>query len=342
MVEKINIKEFLKLAETIPFFDVRSPAEFAQAHISGAINLPLFSNEERSAVGTTYKRQNKDKAVLLGLEYVGPKMRYFAERAKKKSKDNKILVHCWRGGMRSESMAWLFSQVGLDVKVLEGGYKAFRTYAKQELARKANIIILSGSTGSGKTDILKEIKKLGQQMVDLEGLAHHKGSAFGAIGEKPQESTEMFENRLFFDFKDLDYSKPIWLEDESKAIGRNHIPDELFLQMRNADVIKVNIPKEVRIERLVKEYTNVDKDLLIYHINRISKRLGPNNAKLAIEAVEKGDMSHAVDTSLTFYDKAYDFGLSKREISNIIEIDINEDNSKETALKLVDLLNSKG
>ena len=335
MIEKVEAKQFLDLSETIPIIDVRSPAEFAKAHIPEAKNIPLFSNEERAEVGTAYKRQNKEKAILLGLEIVGPKLKDFAVKAKKISVNNKLLVHCWRGGMRSANMAWLFDTVGIDVVLLEGGYKGFRTYAKQELAKSAKIKILSGSTGSGKTDILKEMQKLGAQVVDLEGLAHHKGSAFGAIGEKPQEETEMFENRLFWEFSKLDYSKTIWLEDESKAIGKNYIPDELFLQMRAADVVKINISKEIRIKRLVNEYTNADKDLLIYHINRISKRLGPNNAKLAIEAVKQGDMFHAVDISLSFYDKAYTYGLEKREISNIIEIDIDEDNPLETAKKLL-------
>ena len=337
MIKKADTKEFLKLSANIPIVDVRSPAEFAKAHIPGAYNIPLFTNEERAEVGTVYKRQNKEKAVLLGLDIVGPKLKQFAIKAKKLSKDNTLLVHCWRGGMRSANMAWLFDTVGIDVVLLQGGYKAFRTYAKQELAKKANIKILSGSTGSGKTDILKQMREQGAQMVDLEGLAHHKGSAFGAIGEKAQEETEMFENRLFCDFNKLDYNKTIWLEDESKAIGKNFIPDELFLQMRNADVVKVNISKKIRIQRLVKEYTNVDKELLIYHINRISKRLGPNNAKLAIEAVEKGDMHQAVDISLSFYDKAYDYGLAKREVSNIIEIDINEDNPEQTAKTLLEI-----
>jgi len=335
MIEKVEAKQFLNLSETIPIIDVRSPAEFAKAHIPGAKNIPLFSNEERTEVGIVYKRQNKEKAILLGLEIVGTKLKYFAQKALKLSKNNKLLVHCWRGGMRSANMAWLFDTVGIDVILLEGGYKAFRTYAKQELAKPAKIKILSGSTGSGKTDILKQMKKLNAQVIDLEGLAHHKGSAFGAIGEKPQKETEMFENLLFWEFRKLDYNKTIWLEDESKAIGKNYIPDEIFLQMRAADVVKINIPKNIRIKRLVNEYTNADKDLLIYHINRISKRLGSNNAKLAIEAVKQENMYVAVDISLSFYDKAYDYGLTKREASNIIEINIDEDKPENTAKKLL-------
>ena len=282
-IPSIKPKEFLEKGIDIPIIDVRSPAEFAQAHIPGAVNLPLFDNDERAKVGTIYKKQNKDKAILAGLDIVGPKMAKFVVKAKKIAKNNKILIHCWRGGMRSGSMAWLFKTAGLNIEILEGGYKAYRQFIKKEFAKEANITILSGSTGSGKTDILIELVKLGEQIIDLEGIAHHKGSAFGAIGEKKQHSTEQFENNLYKAWAKLDLTKRIWVEDESKAIGLNHIPDEVFLQMRKAPVIKINVPKEVRIKRLVKDYTYADKEILIYHLNRIQKRLGPNETKLAIK-----------------------------------------------------------
>jgi len=243
--------------------------------------------------------------------------------------------------MRSGSMAWLFQTAGLNVEILEGGYKAYRQFIKREFAKQANITILSGSTGSGKTDILKELQKLGEQIIDLEGIAHHKGSAFGAIGEKKQHSTEQFENNLYTAWAKLDLTKRIWVEDESKAIGLNHIPDEIFLQMRQAPVIKINVPKEVRIKRLVKDYTYADKEILIYHLNRIQKRLGPNETKIAIESVQNGDMTYAVNLSLTYYDKAYNYGLLKRELRTVSELNLTEDNPKKTAKKLVLFTNYK-
>ena len=334
-IPSINVKEFLKKGIETPIIDVRSPAEFTQAHIPGAVNLPLFSNEERATVGTIYKKKNKEKAVLAGLDIVGPKMAGFVVKAKKISKDNKILIHCWRGGMRSGSMAWLFQTAGLNVEILEDGYKAYRQFIKNEFTNNANILILSGSTGSGKTDVLKELYKLDEQIIDLEGIAHHKGSAFGSIGEKKQNSTEQFENNLYKAWAKLDLKKRIWVEDESKAIGANHIPDEVFVQMRAAAVIKINVPKEVRIKRLVKDYTYVDKEILIYHLNRIQKRLGPNETKIAIESVQNGDMTYAVDLSLTYYDKAYNHGLLKRELKTVSELNLTEDNPLETAKKLI-------
>ena len=338
---KISAKAFLQKGKEIPIVDVRSPGEFKKAHIPGAINIPLFDDEERAIVGTIYKQKSKEKAILKGLEIVGPKMQYLAKKAKKAAKNQQLLVHCWRGGMRSAHMAWLFQIVGVKCTLLEGGYKAYRQFIKQELAQKLKIIILSGSTGSGKTDILHHLQELGEQILDLEGIAHHKGSAFGSIGEKPQYSTEQFENNLYQAFAKLDLSKRVWIEDESKSIGKNFIPDELFLQMRSAPVIKINLPKEERIKRLVKEYTNVDKDILIYHLNRIQKRLGPNETKKAIASVENGDMTYAVDLSLTYYDKAYNYGLSKRNPSQIFELDLEKDQKGNAQLILDFFLTKK-
>jgi tRNA 2-selenouridine synthase len=337
--QKVSTETFLELAKELCIIDVRSPSEYAKAHIPNAINIPLFSDEERAKVGTAYKKQGKEIATLIGLEIVGPKMRTMAEKARKISKGKKLLVHCWRGGMRSESMAWLFEKVGVECILLRGGYKSYRRFSKNQLTQAKKIVILSGSTGSGKTDVLKAIQNQGEQIIDLEGLAHHKGSAFGAIGEPEQDSTEQFENNLFDAFNQLDLNRRIWIEDESKAIGKNYIPDELFKPMRSAKVIRINIPKEERIARLVEEYTHVDKALLIYHLNRISKRLGPQHAKAAIEAVEKDDMQQAVDIALTFYDKAYLYGLSKREEDQIFEINLEHDCPEKNAGELIEFAN---
>jgi tRNA 2-selenouridine synthase len=163
MVKQINIERFFDLTETIPVIDVRSPKEFEHAHIPGAINLPLFSNEERARVGICYKNEGRQAAVLLGLEIAGPKLAYFALKAQELSVNNQLVIHCWRGGMRSSSMAWLFGTLGIKTFVLEGGYKAYRRFIKNRFAEKANFIVLGGLTGSGKTEILKELAKMGQQ-----------------------------------------------------------------------------------------------------------------------------------------------------------------------------------
>jgi tRNA 2-selenouridine synthase len=337
LIKKIKISEFIEQSDKIPMVDVRSPGEFEHAHIPGAFNIPLFDNQERAAVGTTYKQVGRGEAVKLGLQLVGPKMRTMAESAEKLSLNKHLLVHCWRGGMRSESMAWLFRQIGLRPILLDGGYKSFRQFSKRRLAEPIPILILSGSTGSGKTHILKEIGNQNQQILDLEGIAHHKGSAFGGIGEIEQNSNEQFENNLFWVHKQLDLNRVVWIEDESKPIGRNYIPDELYLQMREAMVVKIEIPFEERLNLLEKEYTFVDKELLIFHLNRIKKRLGPKDTQDAIKAVQLGDMRTAIAISLKFYDKAYAFGISQRNPEKIISISLSNGTFAEYAKTLIEL-----
>ncbi len=339
MIAKLDIDQYLQLSQTLPIVDVRSPAEFEKGHIPGAINIPIFSNEERAKVGTVYKQQGKNHAIMLGLEIIGPKLKDFAVTAQEAAINNEILLYCWRGGMRSASMAWLFQTVGLKPKLLNKGYKAYRNHSKSMLSKASKIMILSGFTGSGKTDILKKLKIAGEQVIDLEGLAHHKGSAFGSIGQEHQLSNEQFENNLYHEWKDLDLNKTIWIEDESKIIGRNHIPHELFDCMREASVIKINISRDIRVQRLVKEYTNVDKALLIEIINRIKKRLDPQDAKLAVEAVEQNNYIDAITYVLKYYDKAYNFGLAKRDSSTIYELDLDEDDPQSNARNLINFRN---
>ncbi|MCB2197425.1 MAG: tRNA 2-selenouridine(34) synthase MnmH [Bacteroidetes bacterium] len=336
MSEKIGVIEFYERSKSIPVIDVRSPGEFEKGHIPCAYNIPIFTNEERAIVGTTYKQQGKEPAVLKGLEIVGTKLRHFADTARKLAVNNSILVHCWRGGMRSESMAWLFETVGIKTYILEGGYKAFRRFGKQKLAESKNIIILGGLTGSGKTEKLLRLKEYGEQVVDLEGLAHHKGSAFGSLGQEPQPTNEQFENNLLYEWLSLDITKPIWLEDESHSIGTNWIPDELFKTMRNATVIKVDLDKNVRIERLLSEYANFDEQHLENCILRIGKRLGGQNVKSAIESLKNGDLRNVADITLAYYDKSYSFGLNQRDKDSVHSIQFDSDDPEKNAKKLIE------
>ena len=184
------------MSQNVPLLDVRSPAEFEQGHIPGAINVALFTNEERARVGTIYKTQGKDEAVLEGLRIVGPKMASIVEQALELAPERKLKVHCWRGGMRSGSVGWLLRQAGFSVEVLNGGYKAYRQKVLQELANPFNFVVVGGPTGSGKTHVLKALQNSGEQVIDLEGLAHHRGSAFGHMGLEEQPSSEYFENLL--------------------------------------------------------------------------------------------------------------------------------------------------
>lgn len=337
MIEKLNAKSFLDDSDW-PIIDVRSPAEFEFAHIPGAYNIPLLENDERAEVGILYKKSGRQDAILKGLEIIGPKMAGFVKKGLEISPQRKLRIHCWRGGMRSDSMAWLFSTAMFDIKIMTGGYKAYRKYIREQLSTEAKYVVLSGRTGSGKTEILHELAKLGLQVIDLEGMAHHKGSSFGALGELPQPSSEQFENDLFEAWKKMDLTKPIWLEDESRFIGKVSIPEPVFDNMRDCIVFRVDMPLELRVERLVKDYAQYPKQGLIEATQRIAKRLGGQHAKNAIEAIEHDDFKTAIETVLFYYDKTYNFGLSRRDPKKIYNVEIDTINAGINAGKIKDLL----
>jgi tRNA 2-selenouridine synthase len=335
MPKQILAEEFLKQAQYLSIIDVRSPAEWEQGHIPGSVNIPLFSNEERAKVGTRYKQSGKEFAVEMGLEIVGPKMLDFVRKAKKVAKDNQVLVHCWRGGMRSGSMAWLYETAGLQASTLIGGYKGYRQYIREQFGQTANLIVLGGHTGSGKTDILKAIEKTGEQFLDIEGIGHHKGSAFGTIGQLPQFTNEHFENKLAEAWLGFDKTKRIWVEDESRTLGMNNIPDPLFKQMRIAELWRVIIPKQERIKRLVKEYAFIDKGMLEEAIHKIEHKLGGLRTKQCLEAIKVDNYNLVADITLDYYDKSYEYGNSKRVASSILDFTFERDEPEVTAKLLL-------
>ena len=336
MAQKINVKDFYNLSNDIPVIDVRSPKEFETGHFPGAFNIPIFNNEERAKVGTTYKQVNRNKAVIQGLEIVGPKLAGFVKQAQKLAVDNHLLIYCWRGGMRSASMAWLFETARIKVTLLTGGYKVFRNYGKSQLAVAKNLIILGGLTGSGKTEILWKIKEQGEQVIDLEGIAHHKGSVFGALGQEQQLINEQFENNLIYEWLSLDITKPIWLEDESHSIGSNWIPGELFTLMRQSPVLKIEIDKKLRINRLVNEYAGFDAKYLENCILKIGKKLGGQNVKQSIESLKNGRLDVVADITLRYYDKSYNFGLEQRKNNTIYPVKLEKDDPEKNAEILIE------
>lgn len=339
MPVKILPEQLLSDNGQIPVIDVRSPAEFTHGHIPGAINIPLFSNHERAKVGSRYKKSGREFAIELGLELIGPKLVNFVRQAKHVAVNKQLVVHCWRGGMRSASMAWLFESAGLRVKVLDGGYKAYRKYIRQQFLLGDKLLVLGGYTGSGKTDILYALKQKGEQVIDLEGIAHHKGSAFGGIGQENQPTNEQFENNLAEEWMKLDKDKLIWIEDESITIGSNGIPDTLYQLMRIAPVLRVNVPKPEREKRLINEYAGLDKALLENAILRIRERLGGLNTKIALDALNSRDYQQVASLTLDYYDKAYLKGISKRNPNTIIHLDVEKDNPHKTAQLLIDVVN---
>ena len=337
-VQRIHIDEFLKLAETHPVFDVRSPGEYNHAHMPGAISLPLFTDEERKQVGTAYKQISREKAIKIGLDYFGPKMRPMVEQVEEiclkngavnsplETQTSKlVLVYCWRGGMRSGAVSWLLDMYGFKVYTLIGGYKKFRNHVLDNFKKPYHFNIIGGYTGSGKTELLKNLKEKGEKVIDLEGIAHHKGSAFGAIGLPPQPTQEMFENLLSTELSAINTQEvlptpdsrlptgPIWLEDESQRIGLVNIPGDLWKNMRRSKIWFLDIPFEERLKHIVPEYGVLDQEKLIAAIERISQKLGNLNAKTAILLLKEGKIAESFEILLKYYDKFYFRSLHNRE-----------------------------
>ena len=320
MEKGLDILTFLEKAENIPAIDVRTPAEYKQGHIPNVYNIPLFSNEERKRVGTTFKQSGQNDAVMMGLEFVGPKMKELAIKASKIALKKQLLVHCWRGGMRSASMAWLFRTVGLESMVLDGGYKSFRRFALDFFEGNFPFIVIGGFTGSGKTEILQELKNMGEQVIDLERLAHHKGSAFGGLGEKAQSTNEQFENDIFLQLFGFNKDRIVWIEDESRSIGRNILPAGIHRNIRSAPMIFLNLAFEDRIKNLVKDYAHFSRKDLIDSISKIRPRLGDQTARSAIKGIENGHFDNTAELILHYYDKTYKYGLDKRNKDQVYNL----------------------
>ncbi|MFB9842911.1 tRNA 2-selenouridine(34) synthase MnmH [Mucilaginibacter ginsenosidivorans] len=329
MIKNLRIEDFIDL--NIPVADVRTPAEFAQGHIPGAHNLPLFTNEERVQVGTTYKQQGREEAILLGFDLTGAKWSGFIKQALEIAPEKKIGVHCWRGGMRSGAMAWALNLYGFDVYLLEGGYKKYRRWALDKFGEKYDLLILGGMTGSGKTHILRELKKAGEQVIDLEDLAQHQGSSYGTMNKLVQPTQEQFENELAWQLNGIDKTKSVWLEDESITIGKRFIPNGLWHQMRVAQMVDIKVPMQNRVGFLVDEYGSLDKGFLIECTQRIWKRLGPEQTKNAILAINEGRMADFIKIVLVYYDKTYRAGLNKRAGESIFTLDCKDNDARQNA-----------
>jgi len=314
MTEPISVEEFLTKSRTIPVVDVRTPAEYEKGHIPGAFLFPLFNDRERAEVGTLYVQEGRTAAVLKGLQLVGPRLEAMARRGLEIAGGGSLLLYCWRGGMRSQSVAWLMEKVGIRCYTLENGYKAYRNHLLGFFNNiPPTIHVLGGLTGSGKTERLLQMAAAGEQVIDLEGLANHKGSAFGNLGNPPQPSTEHFQNLLFRAFSQMDPSRPVWLEDESRNVGRCSLPDGLWEKMQQARLFLLETSREERVERLMREYGNFDPDVLETAILKIQKRLGFDQSKKAIEACHNGNIRKALEICLAYYDKAYNYQLELRK-----------------------------
>lgn len=312
MAEKlITLKEFWTLREQLPMVDARSEGEFTQSHIPGAHNLPILNNQERIVVGTLYKERGAEAATLKGFELVGPRFHQIQKEAIRLFPGRKIIVYCWRGGMRSQILSWLLSMVGFEVYRLKGGYKTYRTFTFEEVRKERNLIVLGGKTGTGKTILLEKLQEKGEQVLDLEAIANHKGSSFGSIGLPPQPTVEQFENLMAEKLRLLDSKLPTWVENESRKIGRIILPDGFYEQMIKCLLIDIQKSVEERIAHIAVEYGNLPEEDLIAAVNRLKKRLGGLRTQQAIEAIQSKDSNSWISNLLIYYDKTYEFDLSR-------------------------------
>jgi tRNA 2-selenouridine synthase len=293
--------------------DVRSPAEFARGHIPGAHSLPLLDDAERAEVGTLYARAGRQAAVLRGLALAGPRLEAMGAALvalADRRPGAPLRLHCWRGGLRSAAAAWLAGTLELPVVVLKGGYKSYRRWVLAQFERPWPLRLLGGRTGTGKTDLLLALRRAGVAVVDLEGLARHRGSSFGGLGMPPQPTTEHYENRIATALVAQQGAQQIWLEAESAQVGRCRIPQGLWRAMKLAPVLEVRRPLEERLRLLVAIYGGHDRGELTEATRRIARRLGPQRTAIALAALERGDLATAVLQMLDYYDRCYEHDLS--------------------------------
>ncbi len=306
------LENFLSASGII--LDVRSPAEYQQGHIPGAVSFPLFTDAERAQVGTCYKQQGRDEAVELGFAIAGPKFSQFIADAKQLALDRHVRIHCWRGGMRSGAVAWVLETAGFKVITLAGGYKMFRRWAIAIFEPPKPILIVGGMTGTGKTDILAALHHTGSQVLDLEALASHRGSSYGSLGLPPQPTNEQFENEIAVRWAAFDVNHPVWIEAESNRIGSCRVPEPLFHQMNQSTVLEIKRSRSERLSSLVQVYGTADRQDLISATLRIQKKLGGQRTREAIELIQSDHLIEAFDVVLNYYDKTYTYDLQRRKV----------------------------
>jgi len=303
--DKINPDQYIMI-------DVRSPREFNDETIPGAINIPIFTNEEREAVGRTYKIDPRDQAKKLGVSIVSKKLPDLYDQLVdlKFSTKKNVLLFCDNGGMRSTSLALLMHSIGVNINYLKGGYKGYRKFIREKLPllnEKVTYIVIHGKTGSGKTIILKKLKALGLDVLDLEGAANHRGSLLGGVGLGKCNTTKQFESNIYETLKNRQ-SNFIFIEAESKKIGKVYVPNFIHSKMKKGYHLYIETSLELRGELLVDEYITSDNSAneLINGVEYMKKHMDDHEAKLIIENLKnKKFQSVAKDLMKNYYDPMY-------------------------------------
>jgi len=306
------------LAQFDCIIDVRSPAEFAVDHIPGAINCPVLNDEERIQVGTMYKQIGSFEAKRLGAGLIAMNIgRQLETKFQQQGKSWRPLIYCWRGGNRSGSMALIFSKIGWPVAQLQGGYKAYRQHVNAsipELATKTRWRVLCGTTGSGKSRLLNTLASLGEQVLDLEQLAQHRGSVLGDIPAEKQPSQKMFESRIWNVLKHADHERAIYVEAESKKVGNLRVPDAIMSMMRESDCVSIAMPMSERVNLLMEEYAHFveDPQQLNHQLNFLSHLHGNEKINTWKKQALNGHITHVVQSLLEeHYDPAYTKSITR-------------------------------
>ncbi len=291
--------------------DVRTPAEYAESHIPGAVNVPIFSNEERAQVGTLYKQQGKTIARKVGIQLVAPKIPAMLEQieAAQQGQQGPVIIYCWRGGMRSLAMTSFCNLAGIHARQLVGGHKAFRRQvcAYFEQQQWPPIYVLRGLTGVGKTRILQQLQRQNYPVVDLEGLANHRGSAFGALGLEPQPSQKMFEALLWDRLDQLDAGYLV-TEGESLHIGRLLVPKSFHQAMQQKKSLWLEGSLELRTRIILEDYPALDqlREQFEKPILALKERLGKQVVGELLELLRQGEWESLVkELMVRYYDPLY-------------------------------------
>ncbi|WP_202077890.1 tRNA 2-selenouridine(34) synthase MnmH [Caldalkalibacillus salinus] len=322
IVPKMNINAALR--ENAIFVDVRSPKEFEEFHIPGAINIPLFDNEERAQVGTLYKQEGEEQAKDLGIQILSAKLPDFYAAFKKLHQDNEgksLIVYCWRGGMRSLSLTSVMSLLGLPVAQLNGGVRSFRQAVTSTLDMHASsprkFIVIEGLTGTGKTDILHELSHEGYPVIDIEGLANHRGSVFGGIGSSPI-SQKAFETRLWARLEELDDSPYFIIEAESKRIGNVILPDFILQGKENGHRMQIEADLDFRVNTICMTYPfEAFHDEFRQSLSRLEKRIPPKVYADILAAFDRKDYPNFVSSLLLeYYDPRYKHAFKQYDTSS--------------------------
>lgn len=334
MITRAKVELFVEAARSLPVLDVRSPGEFEHGHIPGAKSFPLFDNEERAEVGTIYKQAGQLEAMSRGMDLIGPKVgRMFAEGVAT-ARNGRLLVHCWRGGKRSEAVAGLLNVAGINVTLLDGGYKAFRNWVLTQFEKQWPLVIVGGTTGSGKTEVLQMLGRLGENILDLEALADHRGSAFGRLGAERDVTFTQFENDMAWELSALK-AGTVWIEDESRNLGRLQLPNTFWKQKIAAPIYLIDLPRQVRMERLMKDYGGFSLDELEGSILKIKRRLGGLRTKETLDALHAGDSEKVMDILLDYYDNAYLHATADHHVGRVVKFAFDRFDAEEIASRFI-------